>query len=61
MFSEEEAEILRTLMADLREAFKHHKARHVVRAVNDAYMRAALNQHQIERHRAMRATQEPRT
>lgn len=51
MFSEEEIEILNTLLTDLQNALKHNKAKHVVKAVQDAYMKAAFNRNQIERHR----------
>lgn len=55
MFSEEEAEVLRVLLDDLRGAFRHQKARHVVKAAQKAYMRAAFNKNQIDRHRQKQA------
>lgn len=53
MDREEEAEILRTLMGDLEAAFKLRKASRAITHAQNAYMRAAFNRSQIERHRAM--------
>jgi len=49
MESEGEAEILRTLLDDLREAFHHKRAKHAVQAAQKAYMAAAMALGHMER------------
>ena len=39
------------MFSEEQNALKHNKAKHVVRDVQDAYMKAAFNKNQIERHR----------
>lgn len=51
MYSEEEAEILRVLLNDLREAFTIKKASRALTAAQNAYMRAAYNYRDLERFR----------
>ena len=51
MYSEEEAEILRVLLDDLREAFTIKKASRSLTAAQNAYMQAAYNYRDLKRFR----------
>lgn len=53
MYSEEEAEILRVLLADLEAAFKIKKASRAIHAAENAYMKASRNYRDFEKHRMM--------
>lgn len=56
MYSEEEVEILRVLLAKLRDAFSIKKGKHALQAAQRAYMTAAQNYRDIERYRQQRIT-----
>lgn len=54
MYSEEEAEILRVLLADLEAAFEIKKASRAIYAAENAYMRAIRNYRDLEKYRMMK-------
>lgn len=54
MYSEEEAEILRVLLADLEAAFEIKKASRAIYTAQNAYMRAVRNYRELEQYRMMK-------